>query len=440
MENILFLSIFGGTKDSRSNTWTSFNLTDISLLCSSQDPASLFKINQDPYTPTKGDKFYFLEKVNVPRVKLKDFHDEHGTKTIRDVSQATHVFVGERTIDLYTEKRWVYEIPVALIKKFFELHVQNFDAKAIEDVRQMFEFYTEDKVYLNYQGANLLEDNSIPFYKELTQEPSYEKLNKVNSVTVYSILDEYLPIYNQVKDIVLIDESCLLSVINGTNAAVIDEEMFGRLAAMFNSNDTDNHILAMEIMANSQYEKSLYYLEILFKEYNGIMYNLPSKRHVNFKSLTIYLEKNSYFGTSLDGIVQSLVKKEVLTHFMLTDLMHRYKDEIIRNGESKYFAIKNITVTQELHEFINQDFTYNLVADYEPTVEEVEIPEDFLTYNPTDEEATFTQLSEEPIDKIEEVVEEELPGTEIELVEEVFEEEIIVEPKKEEDESEIDWF
>ena len=438
MENILFLSIFGGTKDSRSNTWTSFNLTDVSLLCSSQDPASLFKINQDPYTPTKGDKFYFLEKVNVPRVKLKDFHNEHGTKTTRDVSQATHVFVGERTIDLYTERKWVYEVPVALIKKFFELHAQNFDAKVNEDVRQMLEFYTEDKVYLNYQGANLLEDTSIPFYKEFTQEPSHQELNKY-AVTVYSILDEYLPIYNQVKDITLINESCLISVLNGTNAAVIDEEMFGRLAAMFSSNDTDNHVLAMEIMANSQYEKSLYYLELLFKEYNSIMYNLPSKRHVNFKSLTIHLGKGSYFNTSLDDVVKSLIEKNVLTHDMLTDLMHRYKDEIIRKGESEYFAIKNITVTQELHEFINQDFTYNLVANYEPTVEEVEIPEDFLTYNPTDEEATFTQLSEEPVV---EVVEEELPGTveEEEKEPEAVVEEIIVEPKKQEDESEIDWF
>jgi hypothetical protein len=180
------------------------------------------------------------------------------------------------------------------------------------------------------------------------------------------------------------------------------------------------------------------------------MYTTPTKRHVNFKSLVTYLDKGTYLITSLDDVVKSLINKQVLTHAMLTDLMHRYKKQIIDAGESKYFAIKDITVTKEIHEIVNKNFTYNLVEDFIPTVEEVVtpeediIPEDFLTYNPTDEEETFTELGEEPVDEIEEVeeVEEELPGTEIEVeIESVFEiEEEIVEPKKEEDESEIDWF
>jgi hypothetical protein len=250
----------------------------------------------------------------------------------------------------------------------------------------------------------------------------------------------------------LCHESCLTSVLNGTNAAVIDEEMFARLSAMFDSNDRDNWVLAMEIMANSKYEESLYFIELLFKEHSGRMYDTPTKRHVNFKSLVTYLGKGSYFNTGLDSVVKSLIDKQVLTHDILTDLMHRYKQEIINGGESAYFTIKDISVTEEIHNIINKNFAYNLVEDFVPEVEEIVtpgediIPEDFLTYNPTDEEETFTELGEEPVDEIE-VVEEELPGTEIEIEiestfeieEEVFETQV-VEPKKEEDESSIDWF
>jgi hypothetical protein len=322
----------------------------------------------------------------------------------------------------------------------------------IEDIRQALEFYTEDVVYLNYQGARLFVDTSLLHYSELIKDPAYNNDDFQYSKTVYYIKPEYLSIYNQIKDLTLCHESCLTSVLNGTNAAVIDEEMFARLSAMFDSNDRDNWVLAMEIMANSKYEESLYFIELLFKEHSGRMYDTPTKRHVNFKSLVTYLGKGSYFNTGLDSIVKSLIDKQVLTHDILTDLMHRYKQEIINGGESAYFTIKDISVTEEIHNIINKNFAYNLVEDFVPEVEEIVtpeeeiIPEDFLTYNPTIEEETYTELGEEPVDEIE-VVEEELPGTEIEIEiestfeieEEVFETQV-VEPKKEEDESSIDWF
>ena len=452
MKNILHLTVTGYTRNSRTNLWQSLTLANVALTLCSEDPKTLFTINQDPYVPTKGDKFYFLEKVNVPRVKLKDFHDENGTKTVRDIDQATHIFIGQKTIELYMRKDWCYKASTEFVKHFFELGADYFDNKQKEDIRQALEFYTEPFMYINYQFARLCTDDSLPFSAQLKQHPEYNKEEGLEySIDVFSINAPYVPIYNQLSTLSLTDEACLISVLNGTNAAVIDEEMFDRLSAMFSSNDRDNWVLAMEIMANSQYEKSLYYLELLFKEYSGKIYDIPTKRHVNFKSLTTHLGKSSYFGTRLDDVVKSLIEKNVLTHDMLTDLMHRYKQEIIDKGDSTYFRVKDITVTEELHSIVNKNFTYNLIEDYVPEVKEVVAPEeevisdDFLNYIPTDEEATFTELAEEPIEVITEVVEEELPGTEVEVEVEVesvveIQEEIIVEPKKEEDESEIDWF
>lgn len=448
MMNVLYFNLNGNNRDPRNSKWTSFDLSDISLECVSEE-SDFFNISKDPYTPVKGDKYYFLDKVNIPRVKLKEFHDENGTKTVRDITQATHVFIGEATKDFYIDKAYRYSVPTAMFKKFIELHTECFDKMRIEDVRQALEFYNESMVLINYQGARLFMDTSLLYYSELVKDINYNNDDFQYSKTVYFVKPEYQPIYDQIKNLTLRHESCLTSVLNGTNAAVIDEEMFARLSAMFDSGDRDNWVLAMEIIANSKYEESLYFIELLFKEHSNRMYDTPTKRHVNFKSLVTYLGKGSYFNTSLDNVVESLVKKNVLTHDMLTDLMHRYKQEIIDKGDSNYFRVKDITVTEELHNIVNKNFAYNLIEDYVPEVEEVVAPEeevisdDFLNYIPTDEEETFTQLGEEPVYEIEEVIEEELPGTEIEVeIESTFEieEEVVVEPKKEEDESEIDWF
>ena len=51
------------------------------------DPSiDTFNINQNGYTPMKGDKLYFLPGVNIPRIKLKDLATKFGIRTVRDVS------------------------------------------------------------------------------------------------------------------------------------------------------------------------------------------------------------------------------------------------------------------------------------------------------------------------------------------------------------------
>ncbi len=70
---------------------------------------------------------------------------------------------------------------------------------------------------------------------------------------------------------------------------------------MFKSSDKDNHIMAMEIMANSNYVESALYLLLLLEEYGHRIADCNTKNHVNFKSMVSYfglrvrdIKKNSY--------------------------------------------------------------------------------------------------------------------------------------------------
>jgi hypothetical protein len=143
--------------------------------------------------------------------------------------------------------------------------------------------------------------------------------------------------------------------------------MYEQIHQMFESSDKDNHILAMEIMANSNYTESLLYLEMLFKEHSTAMGNCHTRNHVNFKSLVNYLGKNkTYLSTSLDKIVRSLIEKKVITKDMMDVLMRRYADEIADGGDSTYFKVKTITLNEDLLKSLNVNYTYEHVEDFIP--------------------------------------------------------------------------
>lgn len=51
---------------------------------------------------------------------------------------------------------------------------------------------------------------------------------------------------------------------------------------------------------------------------------------------------------------------------MLNILMDRYKDEIERSGDNKYFKIKTVTVNEDTLALLKTNYTYNLLEDYQP--------------------------------------------------------------------------
>jgi hypothetical protein len=165
------------------------------------------------------------------------------------------------------------------------------------------------------------------------------------------------------------DEMAILKHINGDDATIIDEAMFEQISQMFKSNDDDNHILAMEIMANSNYIESLLFLEILFKEYSYQISSCHTKNHVNFKSLIGFLKKNkSYLGTDIDDIVKSLIDKGVLTTDKLDVLMRKYSNEIGNSGNTDYFKVKTVTINEDLLKQLNTNYIYEHVEDFIPEV------------------------------------------------------------------------
>ena len=394
------------------------------------DPSiDTFNINQNGYTPMKGDKLYFLPGVNIPRIKLKDLATKFGIRTVRDVSEANVIFGSSKTKDKMTGYTWKYKIPTTLVQLFFETYKNDMDDYQFSKIDNALEFYTEEYILTDWSTARNFTDNDLPQWNSYSQQPQYtdyHSKSRASSEHVHEVNKEYIHLYELIKGREIIDESCLLDQLNGDDAVIIDADMFTQLSTMFNSSDDDNHILAMEIMANSKYKESLLYIEMIFKNHAYTIGQSSSKNHVNFKSLLSYLNKNNrYIDTSLDDIMESLISKKVLTKDKVDILLKNYSEEINNRGDSTYFKVQTITVNEDTLSLLNENYNYKVIEDYEPSIVE--------------------NLEEEELD---EVIEDELIN---EIVNEPIEIEIIIEEEKElqvltesktenNESTDIDWF
>ena len=394
------------------------------------DPSiDTFNINQNGYTPMKGDKLYFLPGVNIPRIKLKDLATKFGIRTVRDVSEANVIFGSSKTKDKMTGYTWKYKIPTTLVQLFFETYKNDMDDYQFSKIDNALEFYTEEYILTDWSTARNFTDNDLPQWNSYSQQPQYtdyHSKSRASSEHVHEVNKDYIHLYDLIKGKEIIDESCLLDQLNGDDAVIIDADMFTQLTTMFNSSDDDNHILAMEIMANSKYKESLLYIEMIFKNHSYSIGNCHTKNHVNFKSLLSYLGKsNRYIDTSLDDIMESLISKKVLTKDKVDILLENYGHEINNRGDSTYFKVQTITVNEDTLSLLNENYNYKVIEDYEPSI--------------------VNNLEEEELD---EVIEDELIN---EIVNEPIEIEIIIEEEKElqvltesktgsNESTDIDWF
>jgi hypothetical protein len=407
----------------------------------------MFTAYLDEYTPTKGDKLYFLPGVNVPRIKLKDLALLHGIRTVRNIDDATHVFAAKNTKDKITSGVWKYSMDISDFDNLINDPNVYIDDRYRENIREALENYQEDRVLFGYSVYNDIRHADNDILK------SYD-VHVHSSKWYNSIDDDYSDLCHKIAGAIVYDEMSILKHINGDDATIIDEAMYEQISQMFQSNDNDNHILAMEIMANSNYIESLLFLEMLFKEYSYQISSCHTKNHVNFKSLIGFLKKNkSYLGTDIDDIVKSLINKDVLTTDKLDVLMRRYSNEIGKTGDTDYFKVKTVTINEELLKQLNTSYIYKHVDDFIPEPSEdnspgvagvatgVEGVESDIELPNEDIEEAFTRIERnelkselialEELDPVSESELNEIPGTPVEESNN---------NQKEQDDTNFDWF
>lgn len=245
------------------------------------------------WVPQPTDKLYFFPGCIVPRFKVREKY----TVTIKP-ENATVAFINKDglTGSDSTFKHYSDLMPILRLEanRIIEAYTDSnrkvmlksiLDNPAIEQIFLSKEWwsqwiYTSSFLRENGDQVNtnqLLGSINRYYHERQCTESQYQLLAYVPDASINSI---NCPIYLQ-------DE--ILKQLN-TGNLIINEKKYRELRAFGETGDKDNMVLMMELMANSDYEKSVAYLIFLLREFGQKIYYCSEVDHVNFKSLLNFLD------------------------------------------------------------------------------------------------------------------------------------------------------
>lgn len=322
---------------------------DVELLYGMPENKSDIYTVSKGYVPTQGDSIYLMPGVNIPRVKLRDLALDLGVKIVRDPERANVIISGKATINKITCGHWLRSAKTEQFTAYVEwlkTHM-GFDMYYTDKYDTAIAACNPDVIYMEYSTANDMSSKGFSMISPM-------------SSAVYSVEEEYRDVLDGIQNKPIFDESELLAMINGDDAVTITPEIYQQLVKMFQSSDQDNHIMAMEIMANSNYIESALYLLILLERYAPRIGDCHTKNHVNFKSMVSYfnLAVKEIAWLDPDKIAKHLMNLGLLTREWTHILLQEEAEWFIRNiAHSTTFSVKEIVPTPDVQTAINDSYT-----------------------------------------------------------------------------------
>ena len=423
-------------------------------------PRNLVDLKAKTYVPQMKDKIYFMKGCTVPRVKLKDLSVKYKIRTTTDIETATVVVGSSAANDKLVKAEWYYKIPykvyaacIDYMKDQWEEHGGYYCQQEVEAFHKVLEAYVEENgenfdILCDWTASRLYSKgnshNPTEFLKlkeqawkdHLTANPNNNSgrshHNNRTSQHCFVISDHNLDFLENIGTKTIIDQNGLLEVVNGEDSTTIDKDTYENLRNMFLSSDNENHVLAMEIMANCNYKESILWLELLYYHHNYAIQGCRSKNHVNFKSLKSYMGKDNYYNQHVDTLIKSLINHDALSKEALEIIMEENAHHFANGGYSDYIKPKTYTLSAETA--ANTGFYWTKDTEHSHERSDVErIPEEDPTISENSDYETVDPDLANVEEKVSiEAIEEVVPVVESneDIEEEVTEEEVVSEPER----------
>lgn len=299
----------------------------------------------------KGKKLYLTKSCTIPQFKREKFQEQHNVTFIRDIAKADYCVVGNKFLNKdidFVGNYWMYKSSdiVALLNQIAEtkpLHAFH---------EKMIKLFSDEKIeyvaFYRWNQCDIEEAMYIAYNINLTQTPRRitSHFHVTSNPTVISKLDSLF------NNNTIISQSVILK---NLNSVVINHEQYEMLTGLFNSRDEANVTLAIETIANSDYEKSAGYIMKLLYYNSSRIYSSRSKTHVNFKSMINFFGLSSSW--NIQDLFEALENKNLLSHRNLQILEGAIGgNTYLRN---KYRDYDNY----EYKEIINEKFSTNEYVD-----------------------------------------------------------------------------
>jgi hypothetical protein len=300
----------------------------------------------------KGQKIYFFPGCTAPRFKVRQLCQKEDMAIVRTPEKATVSIVGDQTTsDLIKSQHFNYIFNKAdVVHAIKSLGVHSTSFLGFVEHLNNKEGIADEVIVSSYSHKQDIQGAGITCWSE-----AFWTANETDLINFDMVLDLNVPFVTQ--------ESLLKFVTQGT---LMTREMHDEIDNMFASSDKNNHILAMEIMANCDYEKSALYLLQLLSNNNHKISATKEKNHVNFQSLCKFFNTEPGTHLSLDGMLQRLAEKKLINSSIKKELLEMAAENY-NLQESTYFKTELVT-TEELELEIEKGDAY-MKSREEPTLD-----------------------------------------------------------------------
>lgn len=282
-------------------------------------------------------KIHFLHHCTVPRNKIKDFCDANKIKVTRDSSKADYLIFSDQTVNKSFSRSWYYKLNTTdfinylnLCRTYSQITNEQYDYI----INQIDSCEYKEKVLFEYAFMRLI--------NQVLHLSGKAQLKISSEGFYYSQDDKICEIINTLDTNNFVHQDYILEKLNSSN--VINEEVYKSLTSLLESTDDSNECIAMEIMANSDYNKSAYYLLLLFRDYQSKFFYSKFKNHVNFKALMNYFAITLNRHLSDDDIISKMKSKKLFTKKYYDLMSKEYINRInqyMERGHFMFFGVKS---------------------------------------------------------------------------------------------------
>ena len=310
------------------------------------------------YKPTAGDRIFIYPDSNIPRFKLKKFCDAHKVSIVKAKENANVFFMDDHTANKDNAFFGEDSYPYLVYKDYFLDYLKRATkvndkryTKLITDITNSTEsvVYVEDYYAFREQGLNKYKLDFVRASDIYDDEDEPEVANCEERDTIYFIKTaEQRKAFADIENKNFYHPDALLALLN--EGSVVDKEMYDGIMNLFESSDSNDHKVAMEAMANCDYEKSAVYLLMIFYHHQNAIYNSDTKTHVNFKSYLNFFKLSHGRGITIDDIVDKLKDKRLLNSSNLATVMKEAR-KVIKDtieGDTGYFVFTDIAPVEEI--------------------------------------------------------------------------------------------
>lgn len=278
---------------------------------------------------------FFTAKCDVSREKLKSLLEKQNLKVTRDQSKADIVITNA--------KYFADMIPFEICNRITGFEDVNIQSKAFvnrTDINAIMQSHVQsstrdamlsaiDKKYFSRRTW------SDRFFDFTSSYAIIKKEDLDNNQMFQNIINGTGNIYDQQAILDLMGES------------IIDKEAFEGLDAMLKSSDNSNHTVAMTIIANCNYQKSLVYILELCNRYSRTMWDNSVRKTVAFKGFINYLGSSMRYQLrfNYDDIFRTVIDKDAVTQDTIDFLYELGAEEF--SASSDYITFTSYKFSDE---------------------------------------------------------------------------------------------